>query len=135
MLEKYVGIADAHGLESFLKFEDHQDHLGFLVMRASANRHRHALVYQVELNANQADDIALMMADGKYILACRALHDPAFLRDSPIGVENEMVESWEMIPNPRLDPYNGRFVEDSEEMVEPPLYREDYADLPHSEEE
>jgi len=116
MMEKYVGIADAHGLESFLKFEDHQDHLGFLVMRASLNRHRHALVYQVELNANQADAIARMMADGKYILACRALHDPAFLRDSPIGVENEMVESWERIPNPRLDPYNGRFVDEDEEM-------------------
>jgi len=138
MLEKYIGIADAHGLESFLKYEEHKDHLGFLVMRASLNRQRHALVYQVELTANQADAIARMMANEKYILACRALHDPAFLVDSPIGVENDMVDSWELIPNPRLDPYGGRFAEDSEEMdadIEPPLFREDYDDLPQSDEE
>ena len=125
-MEKYIGIADAHGLESFLKYEEHQDHLGFLIMRARANRQRHALVYQVELNPKQADAIARMMADGKYILACRALHDPAFLVDAPIGVENDMVDSWELIPNPRLDPYNGRFGEDNEEMD---------ADIPFDEEE
>jgi len=126
MLEKYIGIADAHGLESFLKYEEHKEHLGFLVMRASLNRQRHALVYQVELNITQADAIARMMADGKYILACRALHDPAFLVDSHIGVENDMVDSWDLIPNPRLDPYGGRFGEDNEEMNE---------DIPTDEEE
>ena len=121
----FVGIADCYGLESFLPMEGNEDKLGFLVMRASANRHRHALVYQVELSPKQADTIAQMMNDGKYILACSSLHDHSFLQDSPIGVENEMVESWELIPNPRLDPYGGRFGEDNEEMD---------ADIPSEEE-
>ena len=38
----------------------------------------------------------------------------------------DMVDSWELIPNPRLDPYNGRFGEDNEEMD---------ADIPFDEEE
>ena len=49
----FVGIADCHGLESFLPMEGNEKQLGFLVMRANANRHRHALVYQVELDEHQ----------------------------------------------------------------------------------
>ena len=112
-MEKYIGIADAHGLESFLKYEEHQDHLGFLVMRASANRHRHALVYQVELDEKQQSIIEQTLEEEKYILACQILHDPAFIDN--VGVEQSMLNSWEMIPNPRLDPYNGRFYEENDE--------------------
>jgi hypothetical protein len=41
------------------------------------------------------------------------LHDPSFIDN--VGVEQSMLPSWEMIPNPRLDPYSGRFHEDNEE--------------------
>ena len=112
-MEKYIGIADAHGLESFLKYEEHQDHLGFLVMRARANRQRHALVYQVELDEKQQSIIEQTLEEEKYILACQILHDPAFIDN--VGVEQSMLNSWEMIPNPRLDPYNGRFYEENDE--------------------
>ena len=109
-MEKYIGIADAHGLESFLKYEEHQDHLGFLVMRARANRQRHALVYQVELNDEQISAMQKVLKNDDYILACAMLHDPAFIEN--VGVENSMLNSWELIPNPRLDPFAGRFHED-----------------------
>jgi len=100
----FVGIADCHGLESFLPMEGNEKQLGFLVMRANANRHRHALVYQVELDSHQQTG---------YVKACMMLHDPAFVDN--VGVEKDMMNSWEMIPNPRLDPYSGRFHVDNEE--------------------
>ena len=109
----FVGIADCYGLESFLPIEGNEDKLGFLVMRASANRHRHALVYQVELDEKQQSVIEQTLEEEKYILACQILHDPAFIDN--VGVEQSMLNSWEMIPNPRLDPYAGRFHEDNEE--------------------
>ena len=33
-------------------------------------------------------------------------------------IEVEMLPSWEIIPNPRLDPYGGRFYENSENQGE-----------------
>ena len=111
-LKKFVGIADCHGLESFLPMEGNESNLGFMVMRASANRHRHALVYQVDLNEQQVSMINTALEGGGYIKACQMLHDPAFIEN--VGVEQSMLSSWEMIPNPRLDPYNGRFQEEEE---------------------
>jgi len=111
-MKTFIGIADCHGLESFLPLEGNENKLGFLVNRATTNRHRHALVYQVELNENQEELITDALADGKYILACKMLHDPAFIEN--VGVENSMLHSWEMIPNPRLDPIGGRFYEEEE---------------------
>jgi hypothetical protein len=113
-MRTYIGIADCHGIESFMPLEGNENNLGFLVMRASLNRQRHALVYQVELDENQADILNAVLADGDYLKACAMLHDPIFVEN--VGVEQAMLDSWEMIPNPRLDPYGGRFYEkDSDE--------------------
>jgi len=109
----FVGIADCHGLESFLPMEGNEKQLGFLVMRANANRHRHALVYQVELDSHQQTLIEAALENGGYVKACMMLHDPAFVDN--VGVEKDMMNSWEMIPNPRLDPYSGRFHEENNE--------------------
>ena len=109
----FVGIADCHGIESFLPMEGNEDKLGFLVMRAQANRHRHALVYQVDLDSKQQAMIEAALANEGYIKACQMLHDPAFIDN--VGVEKDMMNSWEMIPNPRLDPYSGRFYEENNE--------------------
>tara|TARA_R110001583_G_scaffold109153_2_gene257816 strand:+ start:3294 stop:3635 length:342 start_codon:yes stop_codon:yes gene_type:complete len=106
----FVGIADCHGLESFLPLEGNEVNLGFMVMRANANRHRHALVYQVELTPFQEGMMKSALENGAYIKACEMLHDPAFIEN--VGVEKDMMNSWEMIPNPRLDPYSGRFHEE-----------------------
>ncbi len=109
-MKTYIGIADCHGVESFMPLEGNESRLGFLVMRASLNRQRHALVYQVELDDTQTEIMNAILADGDYMKACHILHDPAFVAE--VGVEQEMLESWEIIPNPRLDPYGGRFYED-----------------------
>ena len=109
-MRTFIGIADCYGIESFLLLEGNEKQLGFLVMRAGANRHRHALVYQVEFDDAQEEIFKAVLADGDYIKACDMLHDPSFIEN--VGVENSMLNSWEMIPNPRLDPYAGRFHED-----------------------
>ena len=115
-MNTFVGIADCYGVESFLPLEGNEDKLGFLMMRARANRQRHALVYQVELDENREARMKEALEDGKYLFACDMLHDPAFIEN--VGVEVEMLPSWEMIPNPRLDPYGGRFYENSENQGE-----------------
>ena len=68
----FVGIADCHGLESFLPMEGNEKQLGFLVMRANANRHA-ALVYQVELDEHQEALIKTVLEGGGYIKACQML--------------------------------------------------------------
>ncbi len=115
-MKTYIGIADCHGIESFMPLEGNENRLGFLVMRASLNRQRHALVYQVELDDTQADILNAVLADGDYTKACNMLHDPAFVEN--IGVEQSMLESWEMIPNHRLDPFGGRFYEEGADEEE-----------------
>lgn len=109
-MKKYIGIADCYGIESFLPMEGNEDKLGFLVMRAQHNRHRHALVYQVELDEGQSEILHKALNDGEYVMACAMLHDPAFVEN--VGIENTMLNSWDLIPNPRLDPFAGRFHED-----------------------
>ena len=109
-MKTFIGIADCKGIESFLPLEGNENHLGFLVLRASANRHRHALVYQVEMDEDQEAIFNAVLGRDEYIAACAMLHDPAFVEN--VGVENSMIHSWEMIPNPRLDPYFGRFEEE-----------------------
>jgi len=111
-MKTFIGIADCKGIESFLPLVGNEKQLGFLVMRAGANRHRHALVYQVEMDEDQEAIFKAVLERGDYISACLMLHDPAFIEN--VGVENSMMNSWDMIPNPRLDPYNGRFQEEEE---------------------
>ena len=74
-----------------MPLEGNESRLGFLVMRASLNRQRHALVYQVELDDTQTEIMNAILADGDYMKACHILHDPAFVGE--VGVEQEMLES------------------------------------------
>ena len=112
IMKTFIGIADCYGIESFLPLEGNEKQLGFLVMRAGANRQRHALVYQVEFDDTQEEIFNAVLADGDYIKACEMLHDPTFIEN--VGVEQSMLNSWDMLPNPRLDPFGGRFYEEEE---------------------
>ena len=115
-MKTYIGIADCHGIESFMPLEGNESRMGFLVMRASLNRQRHALVYQVELDDTQAEIMKTVLDEGDYMKACYMLHDPAFVEN--VGVEQAMLDSWDMIPNHRLDPFGGRFYEDEADEEE-----------------
>ena len=111
-MAKYTGIADAHGLESFFPVEGNERHQMMIQMRAGLNRQRHALVFEVELDDAQAQTIKAILQEGDFIGACQVLHDPNFVEF--VGVEKDMIDSWEMLPNPRLDPYGGHFTDEEE---------------------
>ena len=110
---KFYGIADAHGIESFRPVTYNVDtgdlqidprELGMMSLRANANRHRHAVVYQVDVDPATAKAVLAFIKDGKYTDALVKLKDEAktiSLAKSP-GAE----KSWKLIPNPDLDPFS-----------------------------
>lgn len=108
-MKTFCGIADAHGLESFMECEG----MGYapmtITMRAQLNRQRHAMVYWVELNDEQVEQMneAIEQAkqDSDWHKPLLLLKDPDFI-DS-VAFEDSMKNSWDMIPNDRLDPYWG----------------------------
>lgn len=110
---KFYGLADAHGLESFQpvvysmsteSFNIDPRELSMMMLRANANRHRHSVVYQVDISAEVAKEVDDLMADGEHAEALIILKEKAktvSLAKSP-GAE----KSWGLIPNPDLDPYS-----------------------------
>jgi hypothetical protein len=111
---KYIGIADAHGLESFIpakKFDIETESLtldnkaiAFMKLRADANRQRHAVVYMVDVSPSDAETIVEMQDRGEALEALEFLKEVAksvSLVKSP-GAE----KSWNLIPNPDLDPFS-----------------------------
>jgi hypothetical protein len=98
---KYLGVADCHGIESFLPYEKNKDIMSALTLRAMYNRHRHAVFYMAVLTDKQVDLVenAIKAKDFKKALN-RLKNCTVFLYDLP-GKDN----SWEMIPNPKLDPW------------------------------
>jgi hypothetical protein len=111
---EYIGIADAHGLESFIpareynaeeeRFSMNNKVVSFMSMRANANRHRHAVVYKADLSREDADEVYDLFEKGEYSEALSYLKDNAnevALIKSP-GAE----KSWNLIPNPDLDPFS-----------------------------
>ena len=103
----FCGIADAHGLESFQETEKMGLAPTMFTFRARANRHRHALVYWVELNDKQErmmqKAIKQAQEDGDWHKPLHLLKNPDFVEF--VSFENEMKKSWGMIPNDDLDPY------------------------------
>jgi hypothetical protein len=95
----YRGLADAHGIETFCPADSAPFWLG---IRAAANRQRHALVFEVDI-----DDACLKIVnerleakDWKGALIVIKLLDG-------IRVEKSMEESFQLIPNSKLDPWGG----------------------------
>ena len=108
-MKTYCGIADAHGLESFMECEG-VGHAPFVItMRAQTNRQRHALVYWVELTYYKAEEMneAIKQAqeDNNWHTPLLLLKNPDFAES--VAFEKSMKNSWEMIPNDKLDPYWG----------------------------
>jgi hypothetical protein len=112
---KFYGIADAHGLESFnpvtfnvqsetLQIDPRE--LGFMSLRANANRHRHADVYQVDLSPVDARKVQDLLDKGEYAKALLKLKEKASAIALARGTGHNNEKSWNMIPNPDLDPYH-----------------------------
>lgn len=109
----FYGIADAHGLESFQASQFKNELEGFVVdpkqmsllfYRANSNRHRHAVVYQADLELEDAEEIQELINKGKYEDALLLLKDKA--REIQLMKSPGAEKSWRMIPNPDLDPYH-----------------------------
>lgn len=99
----YVGIADCHGIESFsLKEEVTAQDIMYKVIRADANRQRHAVYYEVELDTTALKMINRQLEEDKYIVAL------SLLKELSLGTKlpKTHAKSWKLIPNPELDPYN-----------------------------
>ena len=68
-LNTYVGIADAHGIESWNRKEDVSARdRSFKIIRADANRQRHAIYYEVEMAEEDAQTVEDVLKDGDWIL-------------------------------------------------------------------
>ena len=101
MRHHYIGIADAHGLESFFR-EDEKSFGGkkFLQLRASLNRQRHACFYELDLNNFEAGLIKKLMGERMYKAALNILK-----QHKHVNIEHNCKNSWDMIPNSKLDPW------------------------------
>jgi len=99
---EYCGIADCHGLESFIPEKDVKERLFILKIRALANRHRHAVVYRAEVPEDTAKVINRLLEKGEYEDSLKILQT---IPNIEIMQEHGMAKSWKLIPNKDLDPY------------------------------
>jgi len=60
-MKTYVGIADAHGVESFMDGKKGKVPV-VLKLRANANRQRHALIYQMQLSDQDRSEVEGLLA-------------------------------------------------------------------------
>jgi hypothetical protein len=95
---EYGGIADARGIESFIPFNKLTR---FHELRASANRHRHAVLFKVNIDKITLDTVNSLMEEGDYESALLELK----LHAEEVFLAKGSEKSWKMIPNPDLDPY------------------------------
>jgi len=119
----YYGLADCHGLESFVHdVDDSMTDLFFtkqeskskssdqyaMCLRARENQQRHAVVYRVLLPEEIVKMIEQDLKDGNYQKALQEVKENTvkvqvgtFMTTKAAAEKN-----WRMIPNPDLDPYH-----------------------------
>tara|TARA_B100000676_G_C17240079_1_gene418206 strand:- start:54 stop:359 length:306 start_codon:yes stop_codon:yes gene_type:complete len=101
-MNTYVGIADAHGIESWNRKEDVSDRdRSFKIIRADANRQRHAIYYEVKVEDKDAEVIEDILKDGDWELALEKVKE--YAKEFRTMPNHE--KSIKLIPNPDLDPY------------------------------
>jgi hypothetical protein len=119
----YYGLADCHGLESFI----HDVHSGTmdlfftkqeskskdsdqyaLCLRARENQQRHAVVYRILLPDAIVTEIEQDMKESNYQDALMKMKENAI--EIQLGTfmttKAAAEKNWRMIPNPDLDPYH-----------------------------
>lgn len=99
----YAGVADCHGIESFHRKDEMSDQeQSFRIMRASANRQRHAIYYEASMDAKGAEVVSEYLEKKEWVNALECLKRVAIEFSTLKGFE----KSYQLIPNPDLDPYN-----------------------------
>ena len=99
----YEVLADAHGIEGFFILESKPR--VSMALRAMANRQRHAVYAQVTMNAETFTEVSRLVLAQQYKEALVYLKEHALSVGFPENVEAMYRNSWQMIPNDRLDPY------------------------------
>ena len=101
-VDTYIGNADCHGIESIsLKKDTTNFDQSCRVIRADANRHRHAVYFEADLDKPAVKIIMENLNNGEYGMALEWLKRLSLeLRSLP-----QHENSWEIIPNEKLDPY------------------------------
>ena len=120
----FVGIADCHGIESFMPCDKKNNgEIQLMQIRAAANPQRHAVVYKITLCKAQANEVwddldtaaHSTVGDGTYhykqILRKFKTWDKESDMMKSLGYPpaNLMVSNknmWKKIPNSKLDPWN-----------------------------
>ena len=98
----YVGVADCHGIESFHRKEDVNDmERSFRILRADANRQRHAIYYEASMDEKGAEVVNEFLENKDYEAALTCLKNVAI----EFSCMPEHADSLKLIPNPELDPY------------------------------
>ena len=121
-MKTFRGLADAHGIEFFKSTEqldemDDKDekHFNFVVqLRAQHNRQRHAVVFQAKVTEKGEKLIQKNLEEGDYVGALDTLKCHA----TDIQVEDGWERSWDMIPNPELDPWWRPVDDDENEKID-----------------
>ena len=110
-MEQFVGIADCHGLESFLPAKEVSDsQLSMWDIRAISNDQRHALVYKVDLSIAASKAIKKLLESTekfRYEKALREIKKHA----KNVNITKGREHSWDIIPNRTLDPWNPKGIE------------------------
>ena len=101
-LKTYVGVADCHGVESFLR----KDTLSSFeqacqMLRANANPHRHAIYYEVSIEGEHIGVVEAYLKAKQYGNALECLKRVA----TEFSTLPEHADHIPLIPNPALDPY------------------------------
>ena len=94
-----IGIADAHGIESY--FPEDKGAIGILCLRASLNRQRHALFYRIDVTELQDRTIKKFLDDKNYIGALKYIKKNV----KSVEIQEGYQKSWKLIPNHDLDPW------------------------------
>ena len=128
----YYGIADCHGLESFIEepilhsaekldrlnklglspygskddpnAKERNHNLNMMQMRCNFNSQRHPVVYRARLAEDDAEMVQDLLDSGDYINALKVVKGNSEEVQLTRGRGGSAEKAWRMIPNPDLDP-------------------------------
>lgn len=117
--KRFVGIADCHGIESFIPID--KANVGVLQFRAEANPQRHAVVYCIDLTSGYVNKIQDILETASHsdnpnyhyknivrMIKAWASDDGAINKGlglPPINLKVSNKKLWKKIPNSKLDPF------------------------------
>ena len=105
-MKKYIGIADCHGVESFIPLDKEVNQF-HLMLRATSNPQRAAIVYKATFTEKQVKEIKALLDQGLFIIALEYIKGAQELgKLKNMEISQGRKGFYDKIPNPKLDPYH-----------------------------